>query len=643
MPLTIDDVRRGVGQALSDGQFFAHLDLDLHWSHQPREVLAWEIFRGRLLDPAHTRRQQGFESWCLHEISGGCLLSVKRAADENCLYVTRGILSYAWEGYNAGGNVIESREIRKWISELVGTIRLAEIDSLEALRQDLSWLIFRAVVGLSRLPLTSVEAPLPLFSLGHFGYFPRDNSGGETVSSVALMVQRCLQAQQPQAVKAKLLESVLRASPADGIGEASRMFVERWTVIGHSARELPALFRLLFNEVALSPYTNFVANSLACLRYMAAAGNLHLEEHIDLLGHLVRQTCRHLTAYDLVTFHHRGANYPDALFLDSVLRDYIDLACRHPAMMTADDRFGRSRRRALRQGWLMRRLCEGLPIPDVPTSQGENTRVLPDPFERVPEEQIVSPGRRTKRLFADAPLPRLEGSLSDILKQGLADLRHPDEARELGTGLFLDRPMGCFKAPGETDTTLLSSYEAFSRSIMQQRLRVLQREFPGDVPGADCLPDPIGRRSAIPLVHSGRPQRPGAVSLDDCFRVADDFVLLRSTASSVRAFLEAFDFVPLSRQCAIDFLHPDQRPIIVSADNVRPGGRGVLLVFDRNGEIKLELAMNMTGGYRTYLDIEYPANGLVETHTGVSLLAGRQGTSADAARERATGTGGYLQ
>ena len=51
---------------------------------------------------------------------------------------------------------------------------------------------------------------------------------------------------------------------------------------------------------------------------------------------LLRQLGRHLTAYDLVTFHHRGANYPDALLLDDLLRRYLLRIERTPELFVGD-------------------------------------------------------------------------------------------------------------------------------------------------------------------------------------------------------------------------------------------------------------------------------------------------------------------
>src|SRR5207248_11614833 len=106
------------------------------------------------------------------------------------------------------------------------------------------------------------------------------------------------------------------------------------------------------------------------------------------------------------------------------------------------------RRRGLRQGWLLRRRYEGHLVPDAPTSQGENRRVLPGAYVRVPEEQILNPIRRDKRLFAEDSLqPYLQGRGQETLQQSLADLQDPEELRELGTALFLDRPFGAGKPP----------------------------------------------------------------------------------------------------------------------------------------------------------------------------------------------------
>src|SRR5262249_46577108 len=137
----------------------------------------------------------------------------------------------------------------------------------------------------------------------------------------------------------------------------------------------------------------------------------------------------------------------------------------------------RIRRRALRQGWLLRRRYEGHAVPDLPTSPGENSRVLPPSHPRVLEEQIVQPARRTRNLYADNPLlGRLTPPTADLLRQSLLDLEHSEEWRELGLAVFLDRPLGIGKAAAEPDGTLLLSAEAFSASIARERLHALARD-----------------------------------------------------------------------------------------------------------------------------------------------------------------------
>src|SRR5262249_34582305 len=244
----------------------------------------------------------------------------------------------------------------------------------------------------------------------------------------------------------------------------------RWRQINHHVQEIPKLLRTLFNEVALSPYTDFVDKALTFLQRLVDGGHLDAAGQVDFLSYLLRQLGRHLTAYDLITFHHRGANYPDALLLDTMMRAYLKrvgqspyLFLDQPKVDTASKRRG-LRRRALRQGWLMWHLLQGLPVPDAPTSPGENARVLPPPHVRVPEEQILNPAKRMKRLYDGEPLMPLTTQVVEVMRQAMVDLHQPAELQELGTAIFLDRPLGGGKAPGEPDRTLLLSYVAFSRS-----------------------------------------------------------------------------------------------------------------------------------------------------------------------------------
>src|SRR5207245_1731891 len=85
--------------------------------------------------------------------------------------------------------------------------------------------------------------------------------------------------------------------------------------------------------------------------------------------------------------------------------------------------------------------------------------------------------------------------------------------------------------------------------------------------------DPVKYREAmrrlkvagVPLKTSERFQRPGAVSLADAAKVADDFVLLRTTRLALRGFLELFDFSPLCDRFDLTYLDVTKKLLIVSA------------------------------------------------------------------------------
>src|SRR5262249_21289948 len=157
------------------------------------------------------------------------------------------------EGYDAGGNVYLSREVPKWVNELVGSADLALLKNDDELRDELICLLFHAVVGLSRLPLTSLEAPLPGFSLGELAYFHRPNArppeGPEgPMRSVRDLILLGFHDGLARLENVKLLETVLRAVSVEHLAATAQLFDARWLQLGHSSRELPSLFRALFNE-----------------------------------------------------------------------------------------------------------------------------------------------------------------------------------------------------------------------------------------------------------------------------------------------------------------------------------------------------------------------------------------------------------
>jgi hypothetical protein len=638
-------IPRLAGEVMRPAHFYVGPGLALEWEHVPAEHIAWETFRGRLLDPAHTRQRRTFEAWSVYQTgpdgrSAEPLLSLKWDAAAGRLYVVRGIDSYVWEGYDSGGGVILSRERRKWVRELVGAVPVADFADVEELRDELICLLFHAVVGTSRLPLTSMEAPLPAFSFGQLLYCHGLGEPGDGPVRSHDRLAEALFMPQPLNVleRVKLLEAFLHAVPVVELPEAAVRFAKRW--FGQASRmeiDLCSLLRALFNHASLSPYTGLGEKTVAFLDALEGLGFMPAAAVVDFLGWLLRQIGRHLTAYDLVTFHHRGANYPDALVLDAVLKAYLSRIEREPKLFLdgpgeheVRQRIKRLRRRALRQGWLIRRRYEGWPVPDLPTSPGENNRVLPPSHPRVPEEQILQPSRRTRRLYAGDPLTvHLGPHGAETLRQSAVDLRHAEELRELGMALFLDRPFGAGKAPGEPDGTLLLASEAYSRSIAEERLSALARE-PGVLPDAErdaCL-----RRlregaetHGLPLDAVGGDARPGTVSLTDARRAAADFVLLRTTPGSVRALLEQYDFTPLAEEIELDWLLSGGL-VLLARGAMGPG----VLVYDEDVRPRLELIPQTVGGYVSRAGQEYPREGLA-----VKLREGGRAAGAEMARLRA--------
>ncbi len=623
--LSAGAVRQTIRALLRPAHFFVGPNTELLWEPAAEVDMAWEIFQGRLLDPAHTRCRRTFEAWRVFAVVAGQrsaepILAVLFDEAERQVHVVRALDSYVWEGYDAGGSVFLSRETRKWVRELVGTLPLAQFRNREEFRDELTGRLFQAVVGTSRLPLTSVEAPLPAFSLGELAYCYRAGAPAETVGPMRSFRDLLEKAWNPDLSwleMVKLGETLLRAAPREELPEAAALFLKQWPAGAPAAATLLRLLQDLFNAVALSPYSDFVDKTLTFLGLLVDQGGLTVEEHVDFLGYLLRQLARHLTAYDLVTFHHQGANYPDILLLDAVLRAYLKQMEERPGLWLpadgpSEDAAARLRRRALRMGFLLRRCYEGHAVPDAPTSPGENARILPAPHVRVPDEQIRDPATRTRRLFGDDPLDAHLGvQARAILRQSLGDLHHAAELRELGLAIFLDRPLGVFHRPGEPDQTPLLSYEAFSRSVARRRLLELADWgliAPAELTAYQERLRALRVDGVPPPLATSRP-RPGSVSLADAYKAADDFVVLRTTASSLRDFLGLFDFTELARRFPLDFL-THGRPALVLRAGPEPGHEGGLVVFDEKLRRRVELRVEGRAGYANRAGIEFPVGGM---------------------------------
>lgn len=606
--LTAEDVRRAVADALAPGNFVVSSPAGLRFEGPILEEIPWELFRGRLLPPNQTRQQEHFQSWNIYHAAAGDepegpLLSVKLDATRRVLHVTRGLACLVWEGYDAGGGVILSRQCRRWLAELVGTVRFDNLAGVPELADELACMLFEAFTGTSRLPLTSSESPLPDFSLGQTHYLPVGRWGGARSPGELLRAPVGPEAAWPEVVKAA--EFLIRATPTE-----NAVTVAGWLRMTAATRGADAfgILRDVFNDAALTPYTDFVPKALAVAAELAPHSPA---AHADFLGALIRQVVRHLTAYDLITFHHRGANYPDALLLDAALRELLAIAEREPSLFLneesgsrADNTVRRLRRRALRQGLFLRRFYEGLPVPDAPTSPGENARLLPPPFELVPDDQIADPSKRRRRLYDGAPTESLLTAVGRrLLAAALDDLADERELRELGTALYIDRPLGSGRGAGEPDQTPLLSYVAFSRSIATKRLADLV-----DAGWLSAGAAGEGQSLLVSLPTSGVPARAwngvrgsAAVSVEDALRVSEDFVFLRTTPTSLRRFFALFD---LERQDARVWAR------IVARDTDGAAPAGSLALFDVAANRRLTLAPNQADGWITRAGVEYPVAGL---------------------------------
>src|SRR5262249_41684898 len=150
---------------------------------------------------------------------------------------TRAIHCHAWQGFHAGDDVYLSREVPKWICELVGTIWLDQYHDQSALHDEIICLVFQAIIGTSRLPLTSVESPLPSYSLGQIGYFHRPEAVGRRPASAPMhtseeIIERALGQHLNNLERAKLLETVLRTVTAEEIQRTAQSLVSQWLRLG---------------------------------------------------------------------------------------------------------------------------------------------------------------------------------------------------------------------------------------------------------------------------------------------------------------------------------------------------------------------------------------------------------------------------
>lgn len=253
------------------------------------------------------------------------VISIRWTSPEGPIYVTREHWVQAEETYEPAPNVIDTRPALVLQRELVGTIDVRQMADTAALAAELARYVQLAVTGTSRLPITSVESPLPAFSFGRLSYAPSAAGQGEPVSDPVVWIERGLAAAASMEDQARTLELALRAAEPGQLGDVARAWQQRLDALGLSARRTVDVFRQIFNQVALTPYTGLVDNLVALGERLVELGHWGELERVDVFAFFLRQLFRHLTAFDLVTYHNQGANYPDALLLGAILNPL--LAC----------------------------------------------------------------------------------------------------------------------------------------------------------------------------------------------------------------------------------------------------------------------------------------------------------------------------
>ena len=628
-----ESVEAAIAAALDRARFFASRGWTLALRHENQDQLAWETFRGHLLDAAATRQTRTFASWTvcrrLPDQEAEPVLAVywERAAGR--LYVVRFLRVHGFEVFDEAPDIIQSRPVQKLARELVGCIDLQRVQSSEHCAEQLGHYAFLAVVGTSRLPITSSESPLPAFVLGELGYLPaRGPAGDQPVADAAELLRYSVAELPTELARAKAVELALRTGDTSEAAQLADEWLNAWRASGRPTRDAIKVLRTLFNHLALSPHTPFLETFIRWLEALAAPARLGAPDVLDLVSHMLVLLVRHLTAFDLRRFHQRGANYPDALFLDGLLKLLLNAVEHSPELFSTDedgdDPVCRRRRRALRQAMILRQHYAGLAVPDAPTSSGEQLQVLPAAIARVPVEQIDNPALRTKRLFEQDPLHAyLQGkALRGLLPVLATDLQDTVELRELGAALYLDRPLGAFKEPGEVDRTPLAVYETFSRSVALQRLQELEEIGIVSRSGVAVLRDSL-RALHVPGVGVSRlgfASRPAVVALEDANQLVSDIVFRRMTPGSARRLLAAYDLSALAHQ------YPEQDAWLRLADaallirthtlaEIRDGAP-VLTAFDRQLTPRLELcaaAPNSSLHYAERMGEEYLADGLQVT------------------------------
>ena len=215
---------------------------------------------------------------------------------------------FAFEAYEESPDVILDREVEKWSSELTGTIDVDRFD-VDQLTSEVAAYVYLAVIGTSRLPITSLESPLPALSLGQLSYSPRLNTSAAPFTDSISFASAAFDRNRPVSLDAKALETALRSIDPSRVAELATVLVSN-VIRRRDSAWLEQRLCALFNGVALSPYTQFVDRLAALLEELAQREEIGPAACIDICGYMLRHLVRHLTAFDLRVFHNSGAIFP---------------------------------------------------------------------------------------------------------------------------------------------------------------------------------------------------------------------------------------------------------------------------------------------------------------------------------------------
>src|SRR5204862_7920305 len=108
----------------------------------------------------------------------------------------------------------------------------------------------------------------------------------------------------------------------------------------------------------------------------------------------------------------------------------------------------------------------------------------------------------------------------------------------------------------------------------------------------------------LPLREAGAPARPGVVALQDALRLADDWLILRTTRTTLNDFTRQYDLRPVQARIG------DVAPDVADWRLLVPGGSDrhpTLCLYDRHLTLRLEMSADVSRGYGTRGGVEFPA------------------------------------